>query len=74
MANTEVEQLSPDQVFEQRVNRMLEMIQNDPEVRDRMLVEMYLALTDMERVTRAMMEKGPMKMFAKSLIGSRGDE
>ena len=59
--------------FEDRVERLMSMIQTDASVRDRMLCEIYVAFTDMDRAMRAMMESGgPMKMMMNMMKGGRG--
>lgn len=56
--------------FETRVSRLMEMIESDPSVRDRMMCEMYIAFTDFERMTRTMaLNGGPMQMIKAILKG-----
>lgn len=56
--------------FEERVNRLMQMIATDPAVRDRMMCEMYIAFTDFERMTRTMaLNGGPMQMLKAMLKG-----
>lgn len=62
----------PDE-FETRVMRLLGMIETDPSTRDRMQVEMYLALTDMERMMRTMMESGGPIAMLKAMMGRKSE-
>lgn len=62
-----------DLPFEERKSRLLAMIDADPVVRDTMIVEMYIAITDMERHMRSvMMNGGPFKMLAR-MMGKGGN-
>ena len=55
--------------FHVRVDRLIEMQKEDPEVQMRMLAEMYVFVTDFERMARTMaLNGGPMQML-KAMLG-----
>lgn len=56
--------------FETRVNKLMAMIAEDGNVRDRMLCEIYIAFTDFEQMTRTMaLNGGPMAMIKAMMKG-----
>lgn len=55
--------------FDERVNRLLTMMRDDPGVRDRMLCEIYIGFTDMERGMRTMMQNGGPVAMLKAMMG-----
>lgn len=68
---------SPNDIeqFNARVDRLLEMIAEDPTVRDRMLAELYINFANVElmfrQITQTLQEVGPAGLF-KSMMGRKG--
>lgn len=59
--------------FETRVQRLLDMMESDPRVRDRMLCEMYIGFSDMDKAMRTVaLNGGPLKML-KAMMGKGGE-
>ena len=62
--------------FQARVNRLLEMVDEDPRVRDRMLAEVYVTVAEFQAQFRAMQEDvqrmGPRAVL-KSMFGGGKD-
>ena len=60
--------------FEQRVQRLMGMIETDSTVRDRMLCEIYIGFSDMDRAMRTVaLNGGPFKML-RAMMGKGGKE
>lgn len=55
--------------FDERVNRLLSMMNQDSGIRDRMLCEIYIGFTDMERGMRTMMQNGGPVAMLKAMMG-----
>lgn len=71
LVQEEAVEIVPDD-FETRVEKLLGMIRDDPVNRDRMIVEMYLALSDLERGMRTMMQHGGPMGILKAMMGKNG--
>jgi hypothetical protein len=58
--------------FQERVNRLLELLAEDPSVRDRMIAEIYVTVAEFQAGFREMQENvskmGP-RAFFKSMFG-----
>lgn len=78
MSDTELESIEVEVIevvsddFESRVEKLLALIQQDDGTRDRMMVEMYLALTDLERGMRTMIQHGGPMGILKAMMGKNG--
>lgn len=59
--------------YQERVERLMGMMEADSTVRDRMLAEIYIGFTEMDRAMRTMaMHGGPLKML-RAMMGGKND-
>lgn len=77
VAGEESPATTPEEDFEGRVTRLLEMIAEDPAVRDRVLVELYVTVAEFSDSFRAMqtqMESMGPTGFMRMIFGRGGKE
>lgn len=67
-------EVSPENDFDSRVARLMQMIEDDPRNRDRMIAELYVTVSEFGDEFRNMMEQmnnlGPAG-FMKAILGRR---
>lgn len=70
-----VHDVDDNAAYNERVAKLMAMIETDPTIRDRMLCEIYIALADFDKMARTMaLNGGPIKMLKLMMRGGKPSE